>query len=135
MDLQNTLPCTRFCGIISASHIHCIFPQISILYIHCPKNTKSDIDGIIDYLAEANHDTLVGFSEENRLKVQAVQGKPLHTREASCVEEEIKRFKFIGLNDKASQEHFLQNTLILSGFTAVFCEASVLQCPEIFAIF
>ena len=48
------------------------------LYIHCPKNTKSDIDGIIDYLAEANHDILVGFSEENRLKVQAVQGKPLH---------------------------------------------------------
>ena len=40
--------------------------------------TKSDIDGIIDYLAEANHDILVGFSEENRLKVQAVQGKPLH---------------------------------------------------------
>lgn len=48
------------------------------LYIHCPKNTKSDIDGIIDYLAEANHDILVGFSEENRLKVQAIQGKPLH---------------------------------------------------------
>ncbi len=48
------------------------------LYIHCPKNTKSDIDGIIDYLAEANHDILVGFNEENRLKVQAVQGKPLH---------------------------------------------------------
>ena len=32
------------------------------------------------------------------------------------MEEEIKRFKFIGLNDKASQEHLLQNTLILSGF-------------------
>lgn len=48
------------------------------IYIHCPKNTKSDIDGIIDYLAEANHDILVGFNEENRLKVQAVQGKPLH---------------------------------------------------------
>ena len=60
----NTLPCTRFCGIISASHIHCIFPQNKHLYIHCPKNTKSDIDGIIDYLAEANHDILVGFSEE-----------------------------------------------------------------------
>ena len=30
---------------------------------------KSDIDGIMDYLAEANHDILVGFSEENRLKV------------------------------------------------------------------
>ena len=48
------------------------------LYIHCPKNTKSDIDGIIDYLSEANHDILVGFNEENRLKVQAIQGKPLH---------------------------------------------------------
>lgn len=48
------------------------------LYIKCPKNTKSDIDGIIDYLAEANHRILVGFSEENRLKVQAIQGKPLH---------------------------------------------------------
>ena len=48
------------------------------IYIHCPKNTKSDIDGIIDYLSEANHDILVGFNEENRLKVQAVQGKPLH---------------------------------------------------------
>jgi hypothetical protein len=48
------------------------------VYISCPKNTKSDIDGIIDYLAEANHDILVGFNEENRLKVQAVQGKPLH---------------------------------------------------------
>lgn len=48
------------------------------LYIHCPKNTKSDIDGIIDYLSEANHNILVGFNEENRLKVQAIQGKPLH---------------------------------------------------------
>lgn len=48
------------------------------LYVHCPKNTKSDIDGIIDYLAEANHDILVGFNEENRLKVQAVQGKLFH---------------------------------------------------------
>ena len=48
------------------------------LYIHCPKNTKSDIDGIMDYLAEANHNILVGFNEENRLKVQKKQGKPLH---------------------------------------------------------
>ena len=47
-------------------------------YLNCPKNTKSDIDGILDYLAEANHDILVGFNEENRLKVQAVQGKPFH---------------------------------------------------------
>ena len=35
-------------------------------------------DGIMDYLAEANHNILVGFNEENRLKVQAVQGKPFH---------------------------------------------------------
>ena len=35
-------------------------------YIRCPKNTKTDIDGIMDYLAEANHDILVGFTEENR---------------------------------------------------------------------
>lgn len=47
------------------------------LYIHCPKNIKSDIDGIMDYLAEANHDILVGFSEENRLAVQEKQGTPL----------------------------------------------------------
>ncbi len=43
-------------------------------YIHCPKNIKSDIDGIMDYLAEANHNILVGFSEENRLKVEEIQG-------------------------------------------------------------
>ncbi len=48
------------------------------LYIQCPKNIKSDIDGIIDYLAEANHQILVGFSEENRLKVQKIQGTPMH---------------------------------------------------------
>lgn len=47
------------------------------IYIQFPKNTKTDIDGIIDYLAEANHKILVGFSEENRLKVQAIQGTPL----------------------------------------------------------
>ena len=47
------------------------------IYIRCPKNSKSDIDGIIDYLSEANHKILVGFNEENRLKAQAVQGKPL----------------------------------------------------------
>jgi hypothetical protein len=43
-------------------------------YIKCPKNTKTDIDGIIDYLSEANHDILVGFSEENRQKVEELQG-------------------------------------------------------------
>ncbi len=41
--------------------------------IKCPKNIKSDIDGIMDYLAEANHNILVGFSEKNRLKVDQMQ--------------------------------------------------------------
>lgn len=48
------------------------------LYIQCPKNIKSDIDGIIDYLSEANHNILVGFNETNRLKVQEMQGTPMH---------------------------------------------------------
>lgn len=47
-------------------------------YIRCPKNIKSDIDGIIDYLSEANHNILVGFNEKNRLKVQEIQGRPMH---------------------------------------------------------
>lgn len=47
------------------------------LYVQLPKNLKSDIDGIMDYLAEANHNILVGFSEANRLKIQEIQGKPL----------------------------------------------------------
>lgn len=47
-------------------------------YIRCPKNLKSDIDGIIDYLSEANHNILVGFSEDNRVKVQSILGKPFH---------------------------------------------------------
>lgn len=46
-------------------------------YLQCPKNLKSDIDGIIDYLSEANHNILVGFSEKNRLKAQEIQGTPL----------------------------------------------------------
>ncbi|MCI8484655.1 MAG: hypothetical protein HFH41_09985 [Lachnospiraceae bacterium] len=46
------------------------------LHIHCPKNMKSDIDGIMDYLAEANHDILVGFNEENRRKVHKIQAYP-----------------------------------------------------------
>lgn len=50
------------------------------LYIQCPKNMKSDIDGIIDYLSEANHNILVGFSEENRLKVEEIQGTPMHIK-------------------------------------------------------
>ncbi len=48
------------------------------IYIHCPKNIKSDIDGIIDYLSEANHDILVGFNEANRQKIHAIQGDPFH---------------------------------------------------------
>lgn len=60
------------------------------LYIHCPKNTKSDIDGIIDYLSEANHDILVGFNEENRLKVQEVQGNPLHFERLISFHKKIK---------------------------------------------
>lgn len=47
------------------------------LYLQCPKNIKSDIDGIMDYLAEANHNILVGFNEKNRLKVQEIQGVPI----------------------------------------------------------
>lgn len=47
------------------------------LYIQCPKNMKSDIDGIMDYLAEANHGILLGFNEENRLKVQELQNYSL----------------------------------------------------------
>lgn len=54
-------------------------------YIQCPKNIKSDIDGIIDYLAEANHDILVGFTEENRMKVQANQGKPFHVERLAAL--------------------------------------------------
>lgn len=46
-------------------------------YIRCPKNIKSDIDGIMDYLSEANHDILVGFNEENRLKVRKIQNRSL----------------------------------------------------------
>ena len=46
------------------------------LYFQCPKNMKSDIDGIIDYLSEANHEILVGFSEENRLKVHGTRKYP-----------------------------------------------------------
>lgn len=48
------------------------------LFIQCPKNIKSDIDGIIDYLSEANHNIMVGFNEKNRIRAQAAQGKPFH---------------------------------------------------------
>lgn len=54
------------------------------VYIHCPKNTKSDIDGIIDYLSEANHDILVGFSEENRRKIHGVSGKKPFMEKLLC---------------------------------------------------
>lgn len=54
------------------------------VYIQCPKNIKSDIDGIIDYLAEANHNILVGFSEENRLKIQKIQGTPFQIDKLSA---------------------------------------------------
>ena len=60
----------------SISYTLCISAK-KHLYIQCPKNLKSDIDGIIDYLAEANHNILVGFNEKNRLKVQEIQGTPL----------------------------------------------------------
>ena len=50
------------------------------LYLQCPKNMKSDIDGIIDYLSEANHDIVVGFSEENRLKVQEMLGVSIYLK-------------------------------------------------------
>ncbi|MBQ5431310.1 MAG: hypothetical protein IIU28_06630 [Lachnospiraceae bacterium] len=49
-------------------------------YLRCPKNTKSNIDGIMDYLAEANHNILVGFSEENRRKVEVIQNDLLPLR-------------------------------------------------------
>lgn len=55
------------------------------IYIHSPKNAKSDIDGIIDYLAEANHDILVGFSEKNRLQVQTLQGKAFHIEKLHAI--------------------------------------------------
>lgn len=43
------------------------------LYVNCPKNMKSDIDGIIDYLSEANHDILVGFNEKNQYIVEHIK--------------------------------------------------------------
>ncbi len=44
--------------------------------IRCPKNTITDIDGIIDYLSEANHDILIGFSEKNRQLVEGEEDIP-----------------------------------------------------------
>ena len=54
-------------------HIVCLFLIIAIA-LNFVLNIKSDIDGIMDYLAEANHDILVGFNEANRLKVEEIQG-------------------------------------------------------------
>ena len=46
-------------------------------YFNCPKNIKSDIDGIIDYLTEANHDIIVGFTEEKRaLAMERIASDP-----------------------------------------------------------
>ncbi len=47
-------------------------------YLQCPRNIKSDIDGIMDYLIEANHGILFGFNEKNRLAVQEIQNNSLH---------------------------------------------------------
>jgi len=55
------------------------------MYIQCPKNLKSNIDGIIDYLSEANHNILVGFTEENRRKVQENQEKPFHVEKLTAL--------------------------------------------------
>ena len=55
------------------------------LYIQCPKNIKSDIDGIIDYLSEANHDILVGFTEENRMKVQGNLNRPFQIEKLTAL--------------------------------------------------
>ena len=83
-------------SVVSFQHIiYTAYFRNKHLYIHCPKNTKSDIDGIIDYLAEANHDILVGFSEENRLKVQAIQGKPLHVERLLAWKKRIKCFSLL----------------------------------------
>ena len=44
------------------------------LYLQCPKNMQSDIDGILSYLCEANPEIAAGFSEENRRRVQSLLG-------------------------------------------------------------
>ncbi len=54
------------------------------LYFQCPKNMKSDIDGIIDYLSEANHNILVGFNEENRKKVHGPFSYPPQFERLIC---------------------------------------------------
>ena len=61
------------------------------LFIQCPKNIKSDIDGIIDYLAEANHDIVVGFNEKNRLKVLEKLRKPFQLEKWTAIFEKKKK--------------------------------------------
>ena len=68
--------CTSSSGTISVSPIRCVSLRKALIH-PVSEELKSDIDGIIDYLAEANHDILVGFNEKNRLKVQEIQGTPL----------------------------------------------------------
>lgn len=46
------------------------------IHIKCPKNTITDIDGIIDYLCEANHNILVGFNEKNREIIEGESDMP-----------------------------------------------------------
>lgn len=46
------------------------------IHIRCPKNTLTDIDGIIDYICEANHNILVGFNEKNRSIVEGKSDMP-----------------------------------------------------------
>lgn len=63
------------------------------LYFQCPKNMKSDIDGIMDYLAEANHDILVGFSEENRVRAHGTSPYPPQLEKFLAFVEKIKKSK------------------------------------------
>lgn len=53
--------------------------------IKCPKNIKSDIDGVMDYLAEANHNILVGFNEKNREAARRME-------DSDTVFERLKKF-------------------------------------------
>lgn len=45
-------------------------------HVHCPKNYKTDLDSVMSYLNMANPNILVGFSEENRQRVEQIQGVP-----------------------------------------------------------
>ena len=53
--------------------------------IKCPKNIKSDIDGVMDYLSEANHNILVGFNEKNREAARRME-------DSDTVIERIRKF-------------------------------------------